>query len=87
MISNTTFVCFFIVRFHKRDLACVPKIYHTISDFHGNQQKVFKLIGWNVDIAPRYAMVSFDSAEIISLEAIFPRIAFYSCDILRTNLA
>ena len=63
------------------------KLFRTISDFHGNQQKVFKLIGWNLDIAPRYVMVSFDSAEIITLETIFPRIAFYLFDFQRTSLA
>ena len=42
-------------------------------------------IGWNPDIAPRYAMVDFDSTEIMSLEAVFPEIAIYFCVIFTEN--
>ena len=34
-------------------------------------------------MAPRYTMVDFDSAEIMSLEAVFPGIAVYSCNFQR----
>ena len=36
---------------------------------------------WNPNVKPRYGMVSFDTAEIISMEAAFPQIDIF-CVIL-----
>ena len=35
---------------------------------------------WNPDVTPKYAMVDFDSGEILSLETIFPSILIFLCD-------
>ena len=38
---------------------------------------------WNPTTIPKYAMVDFDSAEIISLERVFPSIKIFLCDFHR----
>ena len=38
------------------------------------------VIWWNPDIAPRYGMVDFDSAETTSKEPVSLVIAVYLCD-------
>ena len=38
---------------------------------------------WNPDVIPKYAMVDFDSGEILSLEKIFPSILVFLCDFHR----
>ena len=34
---------------------------------------------WNPDTIPKFAMVHFDNAEIISLERVFPTIKIFLC--------
>ena len=38
---------------------------------------------WNPDTIPKFAMVDFDNAEIISLERVFPTIKIFLCDFYR----
>ena len=38
---------------------------------------------WNPDVTPKYAMVDFDSGEILSLETVYPSILIFLCDFHR----
>ena len=38
---------------------------------------------WNPDVSPAFAMVDFDSAEIMSLQRVFPNISTFLCDFHR----
>ena len=38
---------------------------------------------WNPDTIPKFAMVDFNNAEIISLERVFPTIKIFLCDFHR----
>ena len=38
---------------------------------------------WNPEINPKYAMVDYDIAEILSLEDVFPGIGVLLCDFHR----
>ena len=39
--------------------------------------------GWNPDIKPKYGMVDFDGAEIISMERVFEDVKVFICDFHR----
>ena len=43
------------------------------------------ILEWNPAIKPKYRMVDFDAAEILSIGAVFPNIKIFLCDFHREH--